>query len=415
MKKFAIVFIWLGLSAISIAAQTPRATRPRVVATPTPAVPTAAPTTVQTNAPSQSSERRPPVLLGGDAKQPGSQTQTTKPTATDVVEDDDEVIKIETNLVTMPVSVLDRSGRFISGLKQKDFHIFENNMEQKIEYFASVEQPFTVVLMIDVSPSTKFQIDEIHNAAITFVNQLRRDDKVAVIAFDQRVHVLAAPTNNRIVLENAIMQAQFGSGTSLYDAVDDVINRQLRLIEGRKAVVLFTDGVNTTSRRATYESTVRETEEIDALFYPIRYDTFLDMQSGNGGGGGGTNYPQQPSSDVLGGILGAIFRGGNVQIGSNRRVGGSSRADYETGRRYLEDIARNSGGRLFEADNDLNVAFTGIAEELRRQYTIGYYPEAAGQKGERRQIRVRVQRPNLVVRAKSSYIVGESSKKAAGQ
>lgn len=416
MKKFAIVFIWLGLSAFSIQAQSTRTTRPRVVATPTPAATTAAPTTVQTDAPSQSSERRPPVLLGGDAAKPGSQTQTTKPTTAEAVEDDDEVIKIETNLVTMPVSVLDRSGRFISGLKQKDFHIFENNMEQKIEYFASVEQPFTVVLMIDVSPSTKFQIDEIHNAAIAFVNQLRRDDKVAVIAFDQRVHVLAPPTNNRIVLENAIMQAQFGSGTSLYDAVDDVINRQLRQIEGRKAVVLFTDGVNTTSRRATYESTVRETEEIDALFYPIRYDTFLDMQSGGSGGGGGTSYPQPPNGDVLGGILGAIFRGGNVQIGGNRRIGGSgsSRADYETGRRYLEDIARNSGGRIFEADNDLNVAFTGIAEELRRQYTIGYYPEAVGQKGERRQVRVRVQRPNLVVRAKNSYIVGESGKKAVG-
>jgi Ca-activated chloride channel family protein len=397
MKKFAVVFIWLGLLGISVAAQTQRASRPRVVSTPTP----------QTNIPSEPSVKRPPVLIG-DTKS-NNQTQTDN-APEQIGEDDGEVIKVETNLVTMPVSVLDRDGRFVSGLRQQDFHIFENNMEQKIEYFASVEQPFTVVLMIDVSPSTQFQIEEIQNAAIAFVNQLRRDDKVTVIAFDERVRVLSPPTNNRSVLRNAILQAQFGQGTSLYDAVDDVINRQLRQIEGRKAVVLFTDGVNTTSRRATYQSTVKETEEIDALFYPIRYDTYTDMQSRNGG----SNYPQGDNIGI-GGIIGIILGGGNVQIGGNQRTGaGSSRAEYETGRRYLEDLARNSGGRTFEANNNLDAAFSGIAEELRRQYTIGYYPEVAGQKGERRQIRVRIQRPNLVVRAKNSYIVGGNDKKVAG-
>jgi VWFA-related protein len=409
MKKFAVVSIWLGLLAVSIAAQTPRATRPRVVTTP-------APPTIQTDAPSQPSAKRPPVLIG-DTK-PSTQPQTTTQPAEQPAEDDDEVIKVETNLVTMPVSVLDRSGRFITGLKQKDFHIFENNMEQKIEYFAAVEQPFTVVLLIDVSPSTAFRIEEIHDAAISFVNQLRRDDKVAVISFDQRVRVLSPPTNNRNALQTAILQAEFGSGTSLYEAVDYTIREQLQRIEGRKAVVIFTDGVDTTSRRANYQSTVSETEEIDALFYPIRYDTFLDMQSRNGGGSSYPN-PQGSTGNVIADIFGGIF-GGNVQIGGNRgggggRGAGSSRAAYETGRRYLEDIARNSGGRLFEANNNLDAAFTGIAEELRRQYTIGYYPEAVGQKGERRQIRVRVQKPNLVVRAKSSYVVGESSKKVAGR
>lgn len=406
MKKFAVVFIWLGLLGISVAAQAGRATRPRVAATPAPSE--------QTDSSGQSSAKKPPVLLG-DTKS-GSQTPAKTDASEQAGEDDGEVIKIETNLVTMPVSVLDRSGRFVSGLQKQDFHIFENNMEQKIEYFASIEKPFTVILMLDVSPSTAFQIEDIQNAAITFVNQLRSDDKVAVIAFDERVQVLTPPTNNRNILRNAILQAEFGEGTSIYNAVDDVISRQLRQIEGRKAVVLFTDGVDTTSRRATYESTVRETEEVDALFYPIRYDTFRDMQGGMGGG----NFPSR-NDDIVAGILGGIF-GGGVQIGGNRRGGyprggssGSSRADYETGRRYLEDLARTSGGRTFDASNNLDAAFTGIAEELRRQYTIGYYPEVSGQKGERRQIRVRVQRPNLVVRAKNSYIVGESDGKVAGK
>jgi VWFA-related protein len=407
MKKFASVFICLGLFAISVAAQTPRSTRPRVVATQTPEP-------IQTDAPNQPTTKRPPVLLG-DTK---SNTQTQPSSSPEeVAEDDGEVIKVETNLVTMPVSVLDRNGRFVSGLKQQDFHIFENNMEQKIEYFASVEQPFTVVLMIDVSPSTAFRIDEIHTAAISFVNQLRRDDKVMVMSFDERVRVLSAPTNNRTVLREAILQAQFGEGTSLYEAVDYAISQQLQRIEGRKAVVLFTDGVDTTSRRATYQATVKDTEEIDALFYPIRYDTYTDMQSRNGG----SSYPsQQGSGSVVADILAGILGGGNVQIGGGnpqrrRRGSGSSREEYEMGRRYLEELARNSGGRTFEANNNLEVAFAGIAEELRRQYTIGYYPEVVGQKGERKQIRVRVKRPSLVVRAKNSYIVGDNIKKATGK
>ena len=264
--------------------------------------------------------------------------------------------------------------------------------------------------MIDVSPSTAFKIDEIQDAAIAFVDQLRGEDRVMVIAFDERVRILSKLTNDRSTLRSAILRAQFGDGTSLYEAVDHVINRELRQIEGRKAVVLFTDGVDTTSRRANYQSTVRATEEIDALFFPIRYDTSTEMA----GRGGGTNYPQRRGSgSVIGDILGGILNGGGT-VGGNYPSGGagSSRSEYETGRRYLEDLARNSGGRKYEASNNLTAAFSAIAEELRRQYSLGYYPETAGKTGERKQIRVRVKRPNLVVRAKNSYIVGATDKKS---
>lgn len=340
----------------------------------------------------------------------------------ETVEDDGEVIRVETNLVTIPVSVLDRNGRFVSGLQKQDFKIFENGVEQQIDGFASVEQPFTVVLLIDVSPSTAYQIEEIQDAAIGFVNQLRRDDKVIVISFDERVRVLSRPTSDRNALRYAIQQAEFGDGTSLYEAVDNAISRQLRQIEGRKAVVLFTDGVDTTSRRASYQSTVQDTQETDVLFYPIRYDTYQS------GGFGGNFPPSNPypgrrrsggTGSVLGDILGGILSGGSVQIGGNSRGGaaGGSRGEYETGRRYLNELAQNSGGRMFEANrnNNLDAAFSGIAEELRRQYSIRYYPETAGQKGDRKQVKVRVMRPNLAVRAKGSYVVGEAEKKLAGR
>jgi VWFA-related protein len=417
MKRLIFVVVCSMVFGLAVFAQS---TRPRVAVTPTPERNRNNPPVLQNDNSLPNRSNRPPVLIGDrNAPQPKNDNPE------EVITGGDDVIKVETNLVTMPVSVLDRNGRFVSGLGQNDFQIFENGAPQKIEYFQSVEQPFTVVLLIDVSPSTAYRIDEIQDAAISFVNQLRRDDKVIVISFDERVNVLSSVTNDRNVLRNAIMQAQFGDGTSLYEAVDHAINRQLRGIEGRKAIVMFTDGVDTTSRRATYQSTVAQAEELDALIYPIRYDTSGMMMGRRGGRGGGMGggYPggqRRSSGDIFGDILGGILNGGVIGGGYPQGGGsvGSSRAEYEEGRRYLEDLARNSGGRAFEANvnNNLDAAFAGIAEELRRQYSVGYYPENVGQKGERRSIRVRVNRPNLVVRAKNSYIVGEqSNQKFAGR
>ena len=205
----------------------------------------------------------------------------------------------------MPVSVLDRDGRFISGLQQKDFKIFENGVEQQVDYFQSVEQPFTVVLLIDVSPSTRYRIEEIHQSAISFVEQLRPNDRVMVISFDEEVHVLSPPTNDRNQLRRAIQTSAFGDGTSLYEAVDQALNREMKRIQGRKAIVLFTDGVDTTSRNASMESTLRDVEETDVLIYPIRYNTERDGWGG-GGWGGGTYPNPNPRRGVGGGVLAPV-------------------------------------------------------------------------------------------------------------
>lgn len=396
MKNFAAAILFVGTLVVGAFGQVSTSARPRVAPTATP------PKIVNDPYINSTPQSGPPVLIGSGNRQP---VATPTPAG-----GDDEIIKVETNLVTMPVSVLDRDGRFISGLQQRDFKIFEDGVEQKLDYFQSTEQPFTVIMMIDVSPSTQFKIDEIQNAAITFINQLRPGDRVMVIAFDQDVHVLCQPTNNRYQLQNAIRQSQFGDGTSLYEAVDYVIDNELRQIQGRKAVVLFSDGVDTTSKRASYQSTIAETEEVDALFYTIRYDTSRDMN-----GGGGSNYPQRSSGKVsFGDILASILMGGNVNIG---RGGGASSKEYEKGRQYLEALAQNSGGRKFEAQSIYNVdsAFSGIAEELRRQYSLGYYPDKVGNVGDRKQIKIRVMRPEVVVRAKTSYIVGQTNRNVAGK
>ncbi|MDI1240856.1 MAG: VWA domain-containing protein [bacterium] len=410
MKRFAFSFVLLGIAAVSALSQGDRSSRTRVATTPTPQAPS-----IQNDTVRPQGERRAPVFSTPNGGRPAA---TPTPGSNQAISgDSDEEIRVETNLVTMPVSVLDRDGRFVSGLAQRDFEIFENGAKQKIEHFQSVEQPFTVVLMIDVSPSTQFRIDEIQTAAITFVDQLRPADRVMVIAFDERVRVLSEPTNNRGQLRNAIYMAEFGDGTSLYEAVDNALNRQLAKIQGRKAIVIFTDGVDTTSRRANYQSTILDVEEADALVYPIRYNTQRGGFGGGGGGGGGWGGPRQRRrSTGWGGAIGIILGGQLPPVYGGGGPAGGSSEEYETGRQYLEELAAKSGGRKFEADSStsLDTAFAGIAEELRRQYSVGYYPDTAGQKGERRQIKVRVMRPGLVVRAKNSYVVGETDNRRTG-
>lgn len=328
-----------------------------------------------------------------DKNQANSQTQpaAVPPADTSASGGDDEVLKIETNLITIPVSVYDRNGLYIPDLRQSDFKIYEDGAEQEIAYFGTSDKPFTVILLIDVSPSTEFKIEEIQAAATAFVDQLKPADNVMVIEFDSSVHVLAELTNDRQKIYKAIGKADFGSGTSLYNAVDFSLRKQLGKIEGRKAIVLFTDGVDTTSRKNSYEGTIAEAEEADAMIFPIYFNTYL---AGRGIGTGGVM--QTPPT------LGLPYPG----MGG---VAGTSIEEYRLGRAYLEELAAATGGRVFRPESTpggLTAAFEGIAEELRRQYNIGYYPQNPGEIGQRKQIKVRVNRPRMAVRARDSYIVG---------
>ena len=282
-------------------------------------------------------------------------------------------------------------------MRQQNFKIFENGVEQEIAYFGTSELPFTVILLIDVSPSTAYKIEEIRAAAAAFVQQLNPQDQVMVIEFDSSVHVLTEITGDRDKINKAIQRVSFGSSTSLYEAVDFSLRKRLDKIEGRKAIVLFTDGVDTSSVRASFESTIRDAEESEAVIFPIYYNTFLQ----NIGIGGGV-MTTPPTLGLPGGI------------GGGQSTAGIS-AEYTRGRAYLTQLAAATGGKLFRAESTpggLINAFESIAEELRRQYNIGYYPLESGEAGERRQIRVRVDRPKLIIRARDSYIVGSNDGKS---
>jgi VWFA-related protein len=311
-----------------------------------------------------------------------------------------DVVRIDTNLVTVPVSVLDRQGRFVPDLRRENFRVFENGVEQRIAYFEPTEKPFTVALLLDTSASTTFHLSEIKEAAIAFAKKLRPQDSVLVVTFNEQVLLLTEATNDLNVVTEVIEQnANTGSSTRLYDAVDLVINERLNNIKGRKAIVLFTDGVDTASYLATYNSTLRAAEELDALIYPIEYDTsdFINTIQNTGSvtivtRNSSWPFPGRSSSRVV--------------YGPSMSIPGSTKADYARADRYLHDLADKTGARLYRANDasQLADAFSRIAEELRRQYSLSYYPPTSAQDGERRAINVRVNEPDLAVRARASYV-----------
>ena len=185
---------------------------------------------------------------------------------------DVDTIKIDTDLVTVPVIATDRTGTYVADLRQEEFSLTEDGVAQQIAFFGKISLPFHVVLMLDTSSSTQDKLRLIQKAASAFIDQLQPADRVKVISFDDRVRDLNEFTNNRETVRNAIYSTRSGEGTKVYDAVELALNT-IRRIQGRKAIVIFTDGMDWHSDSATYASNVRWLDEEGVVVYPIRYDT----------------------------------------------------------------------------------------------------------------------------------------------
>lgn len=314
---------------------------------------------------------------------------------------DGDVIRVNTQLVSIPVRVMDKKGRFAAGLVKENFSVFEDGVKQEISMFSNENEPFTVALVLDMSYSTTFKIAEIQIAAIAFVDQLRQKDKVTVISFDNDVHVLTEATSDRKAIYAAINSTKVATGTSLYEAFDLVINQRMRQIEGRKAIILFTDGVDTTSRQVTERDNLADSMELDSLVYPIRYDTFSDVQSMKTGSIGKPPPIANPIPPTSGNPFPQIMS--TIATPSNQ---GTTPEEYQRAQDYLDQLALRTGGRLYVANNlsNLDEAFSKIASELREFYSIGYYPIKERTAGKRTNVKVKVDQPGLVVRARDTYI-----------
>jgi VWFA-related protein len=312
------------------------------------------------------------------------QQGTEKPNSSADAED---VIRVDSNLVSVPVSVADRNGKFVANLGAADFQLFDNERERKIEYFESSEQPFSVLLLLDTSGSTASRLEDIKSSALALINQLKPNDRLLPIAFDMQIKPLLRNwTNDGAVLRKTIQDARIGVdlklakqkvetgiggkkiikyyvNTRLYDAVQYAVEI-CRQIRGRKAIILLSDGLDTGSEIASYKSTIRAAAELDALFYTVKYDKQRFYLRG---------ILPAPEWDAL---------------------------------EYMKSLAEKSGATFRQANDieKVNEAFEAIAQELRQTYTLGFYVDGNEAVAEGRKLEVKTKRPKLVVRGRKAYL-----------
>ena len=306
----------------------------------------------------------------------------------------DAPIKVQTTLVNVPVIVSDRQGRYIAGLKAVDFRLYQDRIEQKIAYFDAAEEPLNVALLIDTSKSTLPVMDDIKNAGVKFLKELRTQDRAMIVSADYDVHVLSQLTSDRKALEKAVKSAKTGEeiGTMLRDAVAEVINRSFKQVDGRKAIILLSDGKDVGSR-INEQELLDEAAESGAMIYTVYFETgFLRR-----GWIDATTFPRR-----------------RVWVGPNRVPPRRPRRNEERRQRvemrneravsFLEALADVSAGRYYTSDaSDLKKTFNLIAEELRHQYRLGFYPDNSKMDGRRHTLRVEVTAADAVVRARRSY------------
>ncbi|HEY6358071.1 MAG TPA: VWA domain-containing protein [Vicinamibacterales bacterium] len=263
-----------------------------------------------------------------------------------------------TQTVALYATVTDESGRLVPDLQQKDFDIYDNGKLQTMTVFKSDVQPVTVLLTLDTSGSMTMNLDLLKDAAEAFVIRLLPFDRARITNFDDKIVTSPAFTPDRDELIRYIHEdVGYGNGTRLWDAVDDSMTK-LASVQGRRVVLLFTDGDDEGSRLSTFDAVTRRAESEDFMIYSIGLESHVL---------GITTHPDK----------------------------GIRRLADATGGGYFE---------LKEAD-DLDSTFTRVAEELHRQYVLGFTPEVLD--GKLHRVDVRVRQPGMSVRARKSYLASK--------
>jgi VWFA-related protein len=352
----------------------------------------------------------------------------------------EEDLKLSSTLVQVPTVVTDRAGRFITDLAKNEFVVFEDGKRQEVSIFTAIKQPFNAVLVLDTSNSAEDRLRAIQNVAAGFARETGSDDRMMVISFDNEVRQLTDFTSDRQEIEAAIKGTGAGFGKLLYEAVVRALE-QLREREGRRAVILLTDGVDMRSIEATAESTLRLAEETGAVVYIVRFDTRWWIESE-----ARRQKSAEPQSNVPFSIDGRIplppdfggpdvtptglpkVRGPRIEVGSRTSprvtvIDGPNAKPrtinepppdeitvnldklYGEADKFLQTISSRTAGRLFKAEtfDDTRSAFAAIADELRNLYMIGYYPATERRDGKYRKIKVEVARKEVQVRARPGY------------
>jgi VWFA-related protein len=349
---------------------------------------------------------------------------------------DQETVRLNTTLIQVPTLVIDRGGKFVVDLAQSDFAVFEDGKRQQLSHFAAVRQPFTAVLLLDTSNSAEDRLRVIQNMALAFAREIRTGDRLMVVSFDNEVRQLTDFTSNYQEIETAIRDTESGFGKLLYEAVTKSLDL-LSDVEGRRAVILFSDGIDMRSIEATAEGAIRKAEEVGAVIYVVKFETRWWVEAA-----ARRQKAEQKESNLPFIIDGRIplppefggpdptppgtLRPPRIEVGSSRSpqitvIDGNERRTLQTEPRdeitrnldklygdannQMQTLASRTGGRVFIAETyeTTRSAFASIADELRNQYLIGYYPATDRRDGKFHRIKVEVSRKGLEVRARAGY------------
>jgi len=368
--------------------------------------------------------------------------QQTQP-AQEAKQDQQETttIKKDVNVVNVLATVRNKQGQIVNTLTKDDFKLEDDGRPQTIRYFAKVtDLPLTLGLLVDTSLSQRRVLEQERTASYTFLEDLLREwkDKAFIVHFDFDIELLQDLTNSRPKLEAALQKLQVpdarqtqtggqdpgqgqphfgGGGTKLYDAVflasDEITSKQ----EGRKALIILSDGVDQGSK-VSLTRAIEAAQRSDTLVYTI---LFADPQAynnsaGNGGrhgvgfpGGGypGGGYPGGGRHG--GGYPGGGYPGGGYPGGGGGGGGGRSQGGHADGKQVMQRLAQQTGGRFYEVSkhDSIEQIYASIGEELRNQYSLGFTPDLSDSEAGYHKILVTTTQKDMTVQARDGYYSGK--------
>jgi VWFA-related protein len=307
-------------------------------------------------------------------------------------DDPEDIIKVESTLVQLNVGVVDRQGRAITNLSRNDFVVYEDGVRQPIVNFEPTQAPFSLVLLLDTSGSTLNFRTTLKQAALRFIDALAVDDRIAVIAFNDKVDTLTHFTSDRKKIAYAIDQAEGKGGTEFFKALSYSLELLAKEQKRRKAIVVMSDGLDTQMRNLdrSAAANARSNEEAIASVKPeasVSLNAVLNAADRQGV----TIYPLAlPSGDPK----------------RLPELDPRIMAIYTSARTRLQKLADRTGGRLNEIRRleDLGRLYAEVAADLRTLYSIAYQPAGLRQRdGSWRTIRIDVSRPELIARSRPGY------------
>ncbi|MGH9800554.1 MAG: VWA domain-containing protein [Blastocatellia bacterium] len=325
-------------------------------------------------------------------------------------EDGAATIRVDTDLVTLDVAVADRDGnRSTAGLRVEDFVVYENGVRQKISNFEATEVPFNLVLLIDTSGSTRGDVDLMRQAVRGFLKELRPQDRVALIQFNKEVELLKDLTTDRRAVEAALDLLNAGSGTSYYDAMQLTLEEVLGKVEGRKAIVALTDGVDSFGF-STYEKILPTLEKIRVSAYFLELDTENFTQAGVVRNCAEERHFEFSRKQLMkyvkeyAGKTSESYFESHCELSKMERIQINQRL-YESARRELRETADKTGGRVYPVKElqQMDKAYSQIAAEIRTQYSLAYYPTSEKHDGKWRSVKVEIKQQGFVAHTRAGY------------